>query len=315
MRTGASHGTGKERTCSLLCYLLLLMLPAAMAVAACSDDGHPGSDADIDGDASRDGGLPGLDAYVDNGPLDCGVQPPIPDSVCVTGRLYDWMTEQPIPAHHEQQIVSFDGYDNYYLDVKHSPTSYKGRVDPNGRFFAWTNDTSDHCLSLYEPVPGYKTDTINCYSYRPPDISFRYYLVRQEVFDTWVVVYPGAGDFTMDRPLFVGTCRNLDWTRSDAPGWLWWPRPWDPGITAEAFALTDDRLGFVLPTVEPWPPYPSASYSYWARLEFEGAPVDEMSRFDFDCFDYSSSWTGFKLTREMVDSGEIDLMLVSNVDW
>jgi hypothetical protein len=316
-------GVPHRRAATLRAHQVVGLLIVFLAGWGCGDDGHPGGDVGVH-DARVDGSLPDLDAYVDNGPLDCGVRPE-DGAVCVTGRLHDWTTDEPIPAHSEQQILSFEGYDHPYLDVKYDPASRKGRVDPNGRFFAWTNQADDRCLSLYEPIPGYKSDTLNCYdvvhtfgSYyqRQFRLPFRFYLLPEQLFDTWVEAYPGVGDFTVDSPLWVGTCRYEDWTKNASARSGWKPNPWFTCLnnTCEMYGISPDLQGFVeVTTAGVCPEDESASCAGWSKLEYEGAPIETYSSFEFFCESETreADWSLFWLNQELVSSGEVDLVLVN----
>ncbi|MDY0002186.1 MAG: hypothetical protein RBU30_12885 [Polyangia bacterium] len=251
MRTHASHGTGKGRSIILLPSFLYLFF-VAVVLPGCGDDtaGNPDAGGNPDAAQQSDAGI--QDAYVDNGPLDCGVAPR-DGALCVQGRLYDFATEAPIGMPFEGRIMSLRTSFGGPPATRDDPAAVRGRVVSSGRFAAWTNRDDDNCILLLDSFEGYSSahTTLNCYAFmfwRRPEEPLRVYVPSDEALGSWETSYPGSLVFGSDWPLVVGVCRNSLWQPMQSGNFVldWSGIEYGPHF--ERYALSADRMSIVQPS-------------------------------------------------------------------
>jgi hypothetical protein len=299
--------------------LALILLVAIAATAAGCGDSEPGNNTDGGLDAALDGDadINPQDAWVDNGPLDCGVRP-ADGSVCVTGRLYDFQTDEPITPGVENSLFSFyDGQD--MPNVKYNPDTFMGRLDPNGRFFVWTNDwLNDTCLALLNPVDGYLPATINCYSDNialHPDYpgEHRYYLIPTPLLTMWQEAYPGGAELTVDRPIFLGQCRDANWEPIDSGEYTFYSNAsafiWD----RECYPLTENRTSYVDANDTTGDIQPGGAFIYFIPLEYNGNTLEVLDSVRLTCRDVHSG--PFSISYVEIDAGEIEFVIFNNLPF
>lgn len=255
----------------------------AIVVSGCGND-KPGDtqDGGLDADAVTE------DAWIDNGPLDCG-DPPSPDSNCIRGRLYDFATDSPIPSGVADDIVTFTG-DSDFISTKYGTNSNFGRVDPNGRFVTWTNDVDDVCLTQIIGANGYRNDTINCYGLplagKGRDFEYRLYQLGESLYQTWIDIYPGTASISDDGPFVSATCRNIDYSlhASGTFNWNYTPTsPFNVSLWVFNTQLTDfENAGDFSGTMPE-----SAAFIFWLDLGVGGNPQDGM---DISLYCQDDTW-------------------------
>jgi hypothetical protein len=311
-------------------FCLALALFASLCACGGRTMGNPtdGGEAGVpDGDAGLDGGLP--DAHPDHGPLDCGVPPSSTPQTCVQGRFYDFETEQPVPAGVEMEIIATNEFDNatsdwgHFIDNKHDPNSSRGRVDPNGRFFTWTNDPiNDKCLTLFSTPVGFRPGSVNCYPGFSDDFAVRYYLVSDSLHAVWDDEYPGEADLQTDKPFWIATCRYADWSwfTTGILG-LYYNRidqlpPW---LGSASHRISNDRRGFLAwagPTYTVTDMPESGSGFLFSFLDYQGEALDGITGVFVDCCDdYNQSdracygesviLPNIDMSRADIESGEV----------
>jgi hypothetical protein len=314
--------TATARTLALTLTLTLPALGAltlamsATAAAGCGDDsGINDNDAGVDGDADLDAGI--TDAVVDNGPLDCGVSP-ADGAVCVTGRLYDFVTREPVMPGEELEVYSFfDGIEQ--LEARDDPDYVRGRVAPSGRFVVWAHQPpreDDECLALMSTVEGYSPGTVNCYRElnRYPELPgpFQFHLVPQDIYETWAATYPGEADLTRDRPLFLGQCLDVDWAPyTGGSGTFTWSNLTNQ-FTAECFSLSADRrevFGEKAHCIDEREMPESGASIYF--VPFDGYETrDQLEGVSLECNGTYSH--GHYYTQELMDSGESSIVIFNH---
>jgi len=295
----------------LLCSLLI---PGLVVLTTSCSDSEPGNNHDGGLDAG-DGGL--TDAIVDNGPLDCGVRP-ADGSVCVTGRLYDFQTDELVTPGVENEIFSFyNGTD--MLAVRDAPDTYFGRVAPSGRYMTWTNDQqNDRCLALLADIDGHMPATINCYTDSfglHPDYpgEHRYYLISETAYASWVSSYPGEPDLQNDRPLILGQCRTADWTQVDSGDFHINSSDFSYPWPQHCYPFNEDRLDFIDMDDNIGSIHPGGAFLYFVPLEFNGVSREILMNLDFDC--PGDFLPDFEVGRYDTEWGGIDFAILNNVPF
>ncbi len=299
-------------------YLMsLFLLVATPAVSAGCGTSEPGTNQDggVDGDSDVDP----QDAWVDNGPLDCGVRPE-DGSVCVSGRFYDFETNEPVAPGVTNEIFTF-GQGTEMLATRNASDTLFGHVAPTGRFVTWSRyGGTRRCLGLVDDVSGYAPATINCYSgsfSTLPDYpgGYRYYLVSSSTHATWVTSYPGTVDLQTERPLILGQCLADDWARWNFGEYSMQSSDhsteWH--LLQTCYPLTEDRLGFHDLDDLLAPIQTGGALLYNAPFEENGSPLDAITGLNFSCNDTHLNF--FDYGRIDTEWGGVEVAILNNIPF